>query len=308
MINSNVRTTREQRKTAGRQDPADALRVRLLRGVPVAERRLEAAGIPTAVLVGGDGPPVVLLHGPGEHATKWVRVIPDLVTTHRVVAPDLPGHGASEATDGGLDADRVLAWLGDVIRQTCRRPPALVGQILGGAVAARFASDRGGRLDRLVLADSLGLAPFQPAPEFGQALEEFVTRPSGETHDRLWQRCAFDLDALRDGMGERWEALRAYNLNRARAPGLHAAQRELMERFGMPAIPPESLERIPVPTTLIWGRNDLATPLRVAEAASARYGWPLHVIEDAADDPPLERPAAFLEVLRPVLGGSGSEG
>ena len=45
-----------------------------------------------------------------------------------------------------------------------------------------------------------------------------------------------------------------------------------------------------MPTTLIWGRHDLATPLRVAEAASARYGWPLHVIEDAADDPPVERP------------------
>jgi hypothetical protein len=49
-----------------------------------------------AVLEGGDGPPVVLLHGPGALAAEWMRVIPDLVTTQRVVAPDLPGHGASE--------------------------------------------------------------------------------------------------------------------------------------------------------------------------------------------------------------------
>jgi pimeloyl-ACP methyl ester carboxylesterase len=47
------------------------------------------------VLKGGDGPPVVLLHGPGEFTAKWMPVIPDLLATHRVVAPDAPheGHG-----------------------------------------------------------------------------------------------------------------------------------------------------------------------------------------------------------------------
>ena len=260
------------------------------------------AGVSTAVLEGGDGPPVVLLHGPGEYAAKWLRVIPDLVATHRVVAPDLPGHGTSEVIDGPVDVDRVLAWLGDLIECTCPTPPALVGQILGGAIAARFASDRGDRLSRLVLVDALGLAAFQPAPEFGLALTEFIAEPTEETHDRLWRRCAFDLDAMRERMGERWEWIKAYNLDRARTPSLQATQHSLMEQFGMPAIPPAELARIAVPTTLIWGRHDLATPLSVAEAASARYGWPLHVIEDAADDPPMEQPEAFLEALRAALG------
>ena len=71
-------------------------RQKLLEGIPVTERRLELAGVSTAVLEGGDGPPFVLLHGPGEFAAKWMRVIPDLVTTHRVVAPARPAHGASE--------------------------------------------------------------------------------------------------------------------------------------------------------------------------------------------------------------------
>jgi hypothetical protein len=76
----------------------DAARERLLAPMPVTERRLQLPGISTAVLEGGDGPPVVLLHGPGALAAEWMRVIPDLVTTHRVLAPDLPGHGASEVT------------------------------------------------------------------------------------------------------------------------------------------------------------------------------------------------------------------
>jgi len=106
-------------------------------------------------------------------------------------------------------------------------------------------------------------------------------------------------------MGERWQWLEAYNLRCARVPALQAAQGALMERFGIPAIPTEVVARIPVPVTLIWGRHDLATSLDVARAASTKYGWPLHVIEHAADDPPLEQPEAFLAALRTALGDRG---
>jgi pimeloyl-ACP methyl ester carboxylesterase len=78
--------------------------------------------------------------------------------------------------------------------------------------------------------------------------------------------------------------------------------RSLMPRFGMRPIPSAYLERISVPTSLIWGRDDLQTPLRVAEAASAKYGWHLHVIEDARDDPFFEQPVAALHALRAAFG------
>ena len=89
-------------------------RARLLTGLPVTERRLQLAGVSTAVLEGGDGPPVVLLHEQGEFAARWMRLIPDLVTTHRVIAPDLPGHGSSEVMEGRLDAEHVMSWLDEV--------------------------------------------------------------------------------------------------------------------------------------------------------------------------------------------------
>jgi hypothetical protein len=46
--------------------------------------------------------------------------------------------------------------------------------------------------------------------------------------------------------------------------------------------------------------------LGVAQAASARHGWPLHVIEDAADDPAVEQPEAFLRELHAALGPAAS--
>ena len=54
-------------------------------------------------------------------------------------------------------------------------------------------------------------------------------------------------------------------------------------------------------TSLIWGRLDKANRLRIAEAAGARYGWPLHVVDDCADDPARDRPEAFLGALRAAL-------
>ena len=69
----------------------------------------------------------------------------------------------------------------------------------------------------------------------------------------------------------------------------------------MPAIPANVLSSISVPTTLIWGRHDMATPLSVAEAASRAFGWPLHVVENAADDPAFEQPEAFVAVLEEVV-------
>jgi pimeloyl-ACP methyl ester carboxylesterase len=276
---------------------ASGLRARLLADLPVRERRVRLNGIPTALLEGGEGPPFVLLHGPGAYGAEWLRVIPHLVTTHRVVAPDLPGHGATDPIHGPFDDDRVLGWLEDLIDCTCLTAPTIVGHLLGGAIGARFAGEHGNRVAALVLVDTLGLREFAPAPEFGLVLDAFLSDPTEATQERLWRLCAYDLDALRKRLGAQWERLRAYHLDRACARHLQGTQHSLMMKLGMPAMEPAVLSRVSVPTTLIWGRHDRATPLSVAQKVGAEYDWPLHVIEDAADVPLLEQPEAFVEAL-----------
>lgn len=308
MTTTQARATKQHQSRQQRApSPAGAeARERLLADLPVTERRLVLNGVSTAVLEAGDGPPLVLLHGPGEHVARWFTVIPDLQASHRVIAPDLPGHGESGMFAAAPDAEGMIGWLDDLIECTCAEPPVLVGHLLGGAIAARFAGARGERVARLVLVDALGLAGFQPEPAFGSALTGFLSDPTEDAHDHLWRHCAFDLDAMRGWMGERWDWLKAYNLDRARDPDLQQALHQLMAQFGFPPIPEEELAGIAVPTALIWGRHDLAIPLQVAEAAAERYGWPLRVIENAADDPAIEQPRAFLAALHAALDASAT--
>ncbi|HSC09132.1 MAG TPA: alpha/beta hydrolase [Steroidobacteraceae bacterium] len=286
-----------------RQGAGDQSRERLLAWMPVTERRLQLANIATSVLEGGDGPPVVLLHGPLANAAHWVRVVPGLVSARRVIAPDLPGHGATEAGAAPLNIERMLEWLAALIETTCSSPPALVGQLLGGALALRFAIAHGKRIEQLILVDTFGLTPFQPPAEFGQALTQYIGQPNEATHENLWRQCTFDFDSVRLRMAERWEPFATYNVELARKPSVQSAVSALMEQFA-PAIPESELARNAVPTTLIWGRHDRPYPLAVAEAANARYGWPLHVIENSADDPPIEQPEALVRVLRGLLDKS----
>lgn len=279
-------------------------REQLLAALPVEERHRPIAGVSTAILEGGEGPSVVLLHGPGESSLWWMRVVPELVTTHRVIVPDLPGHGESEIVDNALDADSVLSWLDELVAETCPTPPTVVGHLLGGAIAARFASVQPARLDRLVLVDALGLGRFRPSPRFAFGLLRFLVRPSDRAYLKFLDQCMVDRDGLIEGMGDAWDPFFAYNLERSRTPSVKAAMRTLMKEVGIPRIPPETFAGITVPTSLIWGRNDRAMRVGIAEDASDRYGWPLHVIDDAADDPKLERPTAFLAALYEAIGSN----
>jgi pimeloyl-ACP methyl ester carboxylesterase len=280
----------------------DDLRQRLLAGAPVTERRLLLAGVSTAVLEGGNGPPLVLLHGQGGWAGVWLPAIAELVPTHHVVAPDLPGLGSSRVDGGPPGAATALAWLGELIDRTCASPPVVVGTSLGGSIAARFAAGHRGRLAGLVLVDMGGLVgKVRIPPGMLLALIRHSVRPSERTAMAMLRQVSVDVDRMRRRMGERWAPFRAYSLELSRTPSVRQANRHLLRELGLRQIPAEELARIDVPTTLIWGREDRVMPLPTAQAASARHGWPLDVIDDAGHFVGGDQPEAFLRALLGAL-------
>ena len=113
--------------------------------------------------------------------------------------------------------------------------------------------------------------------------------------------CAFDLDTARGRFGRRWSPFAQYAVELAGDPRVQSAIGGMIGLYAGSPIPDATLAAIDVPISLIWGRYDAATSVAVAEQAAARYGWPLQVIDGAGDDPALDRPAEFVDVLQRML-------
>jgi pimeloyl-ACP methyl ester carboxylesterase len=269
-------------------------RERMLAGLPLTERRLDVAGTSTAVVEAGDGPPLILLHGGIECGGPiWAPVIARLAERRRVVVPDLPGLGDSEPVDR-LEPATFAGWFDALLRLTCDRPPTLVAHSLGGSLAARFATEHGELLERLVLYGAPGVGRYRMPLDLRVTAIRFALRPSERNAERFDRLAFFDLDRTRQQDAAWFAAFSADTMARARVPHVKRTMRGLIA-VGSKVVP--GLERVEVATTLLWGRHDRFVPLGLGEAASARLGWPLQVIDDAGHVPHIEQTDAFLEAL-----------
>ena len=276
------------------------MRERLLTGMPVVERRVQVAGVSTAILEGGAGPPVVLLHGGIEcGGVYWAPVLSRLAERHRLVVPDVPGLGESEPV-ARLDVETFADWLTGLIRSTCDERPMLVAHSLLGSLAARYAARHSDSLRRLAIYGTPGVGPYRLPPGLMAAAILFDLRPSQRNLDRFARWAFLDPDLIRRRDPEWLEAFDAYNLARGAVPHVKRTMRHLI-RTCTKRVPDTELQRIRIPTDLVWGRHDRMVSLRVAETASSTHAWALHVIAGAGHVPHIEQPDAFLAALRPAL-------
>lgn len=280
---------------------ADQLAARLTEGVPVTPRRLDVAGVSTSLLEGGDGPPLVLIHGQGGFAEMMMPLVRMTADRYRVIVPDLPGMGRSRITSGTLDGRRVTEWLAELMGKTCDQPPTVLGASLGGSIALRLAVARGDELRKVILVDSGSLGRFRPPPSLLFALLRLIRKPDRAAVRRMQRHVFRDADRVRAAAGKAIEAVEDYQIDRAQQPSVNAANRTLLRDVGTKPVPEEELRAIRVPVEMIWGRYDRVMPFRYAERASAAYGWPLHPIEDAAHVPFVEQPQAFAAALRVAM-------
>ena len=275
-------------------------RARLLEGTGLAERRQRLAGISTAILEAGSGPPLILLHGGIEcGGVYWAPAVARLAQEHRLVLPDLPGLGESEPAPQ-LDTGTFASWLGASMSANwpaaAHPRRALPLRQPRGAIrsrARRFAAEvaRLRIARRRALPDATGLV---------YAAIRFGMRPSRRNSERFDRWAFFDLEQARARDPGWFEAWTLYTMSRARVQQVKRTMRKLISR-GRKRVPDDVLRRIQVPTTLLWGRHDRFVPLAVGEQASKSLGWRLRVIDRAGHVPHIERPESFVGALRATI-------
>jgi 3-oxoadipate enol-lactonase len=229
-------------------------------------------------------PPVLLVHGAGSSSVVWMDAVKRLGPRRRVVAPDLPGHGQSDAWhDVSIDLYRDA--VGTIAANLGLDRVVLVGHSMGGAIALRTALAWPERVAALVLVCT---AACLPAPvELMAALER------DPLHMSEWMaRLSFAPTTPRE-LVERWQAV-AWTA----PPEVLLADLRALGGFNVSG----ELSRLRMPALVVGGMDDLLTPPALSkDLAQALPNARLLLVPHAGHMAFLEQPDRFHAALDPFL-------
>ena len=272
------------------------------------ERFAGIKGVRMRYFVGGEGSPLILVHGLGGAASNWAELAPLLTQRYSLLVPDLPGHGGSSALPAvsGLEpfADRVAL----VAEREGMLPAPVVGHSLGGMVVLRLALRRPRDVQAIVLAGSAGLSIGSVLAR--QALSLFsVVRPGriAARHRRwvarspLLRRIVFGVVSVADPVGLTDEAVDGFLAAQLLHTDLGSAWQALRVDD-----PRQELDAIRCPVLVLWGAEDLQLPLDDAFEYTRRLRARLRVIPGCGHLLIGERPDACEQAIDEFLS-SGLE-
>ena len=272
---------------------------RRFRRIGLVERTLSVAGGSMHVWCGGDGPPLLLLHGFGPGAIwQWHAQVRDLAKHHTLVMPDLMFFGSSTSTSPErsirFQVDAVLEALDALDVETCD----VMGLSYGGFVAYMLAATSPERVSRLVLVDSPG-----PAFHTGDHDALLARHSVSRVHDLILPDGPESVGRLMRISWHRPPPLPRFALRAAyRALFVQQAdaQRGLLDSvLGYLDNPPANRGPTGHDSLLVWGQYDSIFPVDLARRLSDELGerCRLEVLPNAAHVPNLERARAFNETV-----------
>lgn len=272
-------------------------------------RQLDLHGDHVAYRDEGHGPVLLLIHGMAGSSETWRGVLPALAKNHRVIAPDLPGHGQSAKPRGDYSLGAFAASLRDLLRALDVEKATVVGQSLGGGVAMQFTYQHPEYCERLILIGSGGLGPdvnwtlrLLSAPGAELVLPIIAPKPVLDAGNKIrsWLSSAGVHSPRAD------EAWRSYSslADRETRQAFLRTLRSVVDYRGQAV---SAMNRLylnsAMPTLLIWGDSDKIIPVAHGHAAhEAIPGSRLEVLPGIGHYPHAEAPGAVVEIIDDFLG------
>jgi pimeloyl-ACP methyl ester carboxylesterase len=270
---------------------------------PLDERSAEIKDVRLRYYVGGDGPPLILVHGLAGAASNWTEVAERLAGSFRLLVPDLPGHAGSTAfpTVTTLDpfADRLarLAALEEMDRA------AIVGHSLGGLIGLRLAVNVPERVSALVLTAAAGIRSSTREAERYLAAAALL-RPSRRysrhrnavARSRLLRALVFGYFGASDPPAMSDRAVDGFLAGLGVHTDTASARRALVRDD-----PRLDLERVNCPVFLLWGARDNQVTVDDAFEYARRLRAPLRLVADCGHLLIGERPDACAAAIEDFL-------
>ncbi|MBD0349010.1 MAG: alpha/beta fold hydrolase [Thermoleophilia bacterium] len=270
------------------------------------ERWAEVRATRVRYFVAGDGPPVLLVHGLGGAAATWIAVAPPLAERHRVVVPDLPGHGGSSPVPALPNLNPFADAVEALLRREEAAPAAVVGHSLGGVVALRLALRHPDLVNAVVLAGAAGITS---ATRLAETALTFSTLVQPGRRLARFRRSIARSRFLRQAVFGGWGASDAAALPTSvveaflAGPPLHtdvASAAAALVRDD----PRAELGGVRCRCLVLWGARDSQVPVGDAFEYARRLGADLRVIADCGHLLIGERPGACVDAIEDFLGDS----
>ena len=258
----------------------------------------------------GEGPVLLLIHGIAGCKENWDEVIGGLAERCTVIAPDLPGHGASGRPAGDYSLGAMAATMRDLLLALGHERATLVGHSLGGGIAMQFSYLFPEHTERLVLVSSGGLGKTVNPLLRSAALPGSELVVSGLGHGAravgavLGPAVRFSGLSVQPDLAEIGRGMTRLADAETRAAFL-STLRAVVGPVGQRVFAGDKLYlAAEMPTLIVWGDRDPIIPVghaRRAHAAMPRSE--LVLLEGVGHMPLVEAPGALVEAIQRFVAG-----
>lgn len=227
-------------------------------------------------------PVLVMLHGLGASAERWVETIPILAPHYRLIIPDIIGFGYSDKPLIEYTMPFFVNFLQKFLKNLKISKPVIIGSSFGGLLAIEYAL-KTKDLEKLILVSPAGFTK-RPTPEFKNYLTAAMF-PTYENVSHAFREMSFDPKKVSDKNNKEF-------INRMQYPNSkHSFMSTVM---GIKHNPPlkERISKISVPTLLIWGRHDRILPVYYSRKCKIP-GIKTVIIDHCGHTPHVEKPGEF---------------